>query len=146
MIELLLSFNLIYTLLLYKNGRKYAAGFSITFTLLSASLYFVNYFLDEYSTYLLSEYGFDAYLSIVSYLEILTAADSLPAAMYMLMTLSLVVSFIFTLQATLLVAFMQARPYSVDDVEYLSQSSLNREPVVEYGYSFRPITLAHLRI
>lgn len=146
MIEVILSLQLIYTLLLYKNGRKYVAGFSIIFVLLTASLYFVDFFLDEFSKYLLTEYGQEAYYNAVAYIEIITSVDSLPAAMYMLMLLSSIVSFIFTLQSTILVAVMRSRPYKVDDVEYLSYSSVQKDAPVNYGYSFRTETLAHLRI
>ena len=117
MIEVLLSLNLIYTLLLYRNGRKQAAGLSILFVLLTASLYFANFFLDEFSKYIINEYGFDGYLKAVSYIEIITDVDSLPAAMYMLMMFSNILNFIFTLQVTVLVAFMRARPYKIDEVE-----------------------------
>ena len=146
MIEVLLSLNLIYTLLLYRNGRKQAAGLSILFVLLTASLYFANFFLDEFSKYIINEYGFDGYLKAVSCIEIITDVDSLPAAMYMLMMFSNILNFIFTLQVTVLVAFMRARPYKIDEVEYLFYSSVENDTPVVIGYSFRSATLAHLRI
>ena len=146
MIELLLGFNLLYALMLYRNGRKNAAGFAIVFVLLSSALYFMNFFLDEYSKYLSSKYGEDAYYNLVSYIEIITSTDSLPAALYMLMTLSMVVGILSTLQVTVFVAVMQAKPFAVKTELGRSFSCARTERAIVITESFHPSTFAHLRI
>ena len=147
MIEVLMALNMLYAMLLYRNGKKNVAGFTIVFTLLSAAFYFANFFLDEYSKFLVSQYGQSTYFEIVSYIEILTAADSLPAAMNMLMLLSIAVNFIFSLQYTVLVAFAaKVEPLTVGDFSTLTFSLCEKEEEKEYNYSTRPTTLAHLRI
>jgi hypothetical protein len=132
--------------MLYKNGKRNVAGFTIVFTLLSASIYFANFFLDEFATYLTMEYGQQAYYNLVGYIEILTAVDSLPAAMYMLMLLSIVISFIFTLQYTILVAVCDAKPLVLSEYRLDVSSISFKTAVCSYDVSVRPTTIAHLRI
>ena len=146
MIEILLAVNLIYALLLYRNGRKNAAGFAIVFTLLGAAFYYVEFFIEEFSLYMRAQYGTDTarYLSIL--VQVLTQTDSLSKSIYSLMVFSLLLNFLFAWEIGFLVVIKEAKPICLCEYRVFA-SSVYAESAKQYRVQpFRTATLAHLRI